>query len=209
MCPNRGPFDSDANKIKLKAREMIKMTRAINDANFDGHQVVTCNTCHRGNPLPKGVPDPWYKTSEQIAALNPSLQAAGSIEATVNRPPEAVTALPDAEQVMAAYRTAVGAKSLKSIHVTGTNSVAAGGVTSFEAYLAFPDKYSITTTSRGIEITEILNGEKGWRLTPKSRTELVSGNLSSARARFESILSPVKFERSAGPQGRRDRKDRQ
>jgi len=195
----QGPFDSDAKKTKLKAREMIKMTRAINDANFDGRQVVTCNTCHQGNPHPNGVPDPWYKTPEQIAAYNTSLQAVGTIEATVTRPTDAVTALPDAEQVMTAYRTAVGAKSLKSIHVTGTNSVAEGGDTSFEAYLALPDKFSVMTKSRGIEITEILNGGKGWRLTPKSRTELVSGNLSSARARFESILSPVKFEQSADP----------
>jgi len=61
----RGPFESDANKTKLKAREMIKMMRAINETNFGGHQEVTCNTCHRGSPQPHGTPGPWYKSAEQ------------------------------------------------------------------------------------------------------------------------------------------------
>src|SRR5215472_18238202 len=43
------PFDSDTKKAKLTARNMMKMVREINAANFDGRPVVTCNTCHRGS----------------------------------------------------------------------------------------------------------------------------------------------------------------
>lgn len=41
--------------LKTTARKMIVMVRAINQANFGGTAVVTCNTCHRGsrNPQPR------------------------------------------------------------------------------------------------------------------------------------------------------------
>jgi len=195
----QGPFDSDANKIKLKAREMIKMTRAINGANFDGHQVVTCNTCHQGSPRPNGIPQPWYKTPEQIAGYNALVQPAGSRKPPVPPRGETVAELPDVDQVITTYRKAVGAIRLKSIRVIGTNSVAAGGSTRFQAYVDFPDKYLVGTSSNGSETNVILNADRGWRLTPKGATPLLSNDLTAAKTRFDSIFSPVKFERSADP----------
>ena len=72
-----GPYESDAKKTKSIARDMIKMTRAINESNFGGRLVVTCNTCHQGSTHPNATPTPWYKTPEQIAAYNKSVQTAG------------------------------------------------------------------------------------------------------------------------------------
>src|SRR3954466_8823087 len=39
--------------IKIRARGMITMVKAINDANFGGRPFVTCYTCHRGAQKPK------------------------------------------------------------------------------------------------------------------------------------------------------------
>src|SRR2546428_1241914 len=42
--------------LKNRARQMIAMVKAINDANFGGRPFVTCYTCHRGSQRPKGIP---------------------------------------------------------------------------------------------------------------------------------------------------------
>jgi len=99
---------------------------------------------------------------------------------------------------MTAYRRAVGANSLKSVHVTGSNTVAVGTSTPFEAYVVFPDQFLITTISSGTEANLILNGDRGWRVA-KSQTALIPRAVSDLRARYESILSPVKFEHSTDP----------
>ena len=57
-------FVSDDKETKRKAREMIKMVRAINEthlANLDGRSdppiIVGCETCHRGVSKPKRIED--------------------------------------------------------------------------------------------------------------------------------------------------------
>src|SRR4026208_2177606 len=42
--------------LKNRARQMMTMVKAINDANFGGRPFVTCYTCHRGSQRPKAVP---------------------------------------------------------------------------------------------------------------------------------------------------------
>ena len=46
----------DDKPAKRRAREMIIMTRQLNQAAFGGKQVITCNTCHRGSPKPVAIP---------------------------------------------------------------------------------------------------------------------------------------------------------
>jgi len=42
--------------IKIRARQMITMVNAINEANFGGRPFVTCYTCHRGAEMPLTAP---------------------------------------------------------------------------------------------------------------------------------------------------------
>src|SRR3954470_19633687 len=58
-------FASDNNARKLRAREMIAMTKAINQQFFPDHKAaggesrlgrVTCFTCHQGELHPKAPP---------------------------------------------------------------------------------------------------------------------------------------------------------
>ena len=199
----QGPFESDAKRTKLIAREMIKMMRAINQSNFDGRLVITCNTCHRGSAHPNGTPVPWYKTPEEIAAYKKSMQPAAPNVSATARPDSpaalATVSLPDADQVMANYRQAVGGPALKSIRVSGTNVVAISGNASFEAYALFPDKTLVNVTIQGTKVQTVVNGDHGWRLTPQGTVTLPPAGIGDIRARFEYILLPVKFEKSEAP----------
>jgi hypothetical protein len=57
-CHVQGNFASDENPKKDVARHMITMTQQIN-GNFPGEKmVVSCYTCHRGEPEPKTAPEP-------------------------------------------------------------------------------------------------------------------------------------------------------
>jgi len=51
-CHVQGHFDSDDKKEKRMARTMITMTHNIDQQTFEGHPVVRCYTCHRGNEKP-------------------------------------------------------------------------------------------------------------------------------------------------------------
>jgi hypothetical protein len=47
---------ADDTALKRTARRMITMMQAINNDNFGGRQMVTCNTCHRGTSGPNVMP---------------------------------------------------------------------------------------------------------------------------------------------------------
>lgn len=62
FCHEVPDMASDANKMKVIAREMMKMQNEINDKWLKGMKAdpknrVTCGTCHRG----KDVPPPFEK----------------------------------------------------------------------------------------------------------------------------------------------------
>lgn len=63
-CHVRGDFASEERPEKLKAREMLEMTKSLNEKYFpdykpkEGESVigkVTCYTCHKGEALPKST----------------------------------------------------------------------------------------------------------------------------------------------------------
>ena len=61
----KGNFASDENPRKVKARQMIEMTKALNKQFFPDHKAaegestlgrVTCFTCHQGDVKPRMAP---------------------------------------------------------------------------------------------------------------------------------------------------------
>lgn len=74
-------FPSDAKPEKAAAREMIAMTRAINDAYIakvhdpdamPEQKQVTCGTCHRGHSTPEVfIPPPKEQPVPSAEAANP------------------------------------------------------------------------------------------------------------------------------------------
>jgi len=100
FCHDTHNFSDDSIKAKQTAREMMSMEMAIDKQFFDGHPEVTCNTCHRGAPSPKGLPEPtqamWYQRAHGGAET----------ERQEERGP-----LPAADALVEKYRAAVGVKA--------------------------------------------------------------------------------------------------
>ena len=86
---------ADDNARKQTARRMVLMMQAINKANFGGRQVVTCNTCHRGNSSPNVMPslNGLYGSPPPDEPGDPVVQAQGQ---------------PSADQILDQYLQAVG-----------------------------------------------------------------------------------------------------
>ena len=83
-------FASDAKPMKQRARDMIVLTRTTDSA-FGGKGLITCNTCHQGQPVPPSV-----ARVEQAGWLQPGAAAAPG------------TPLPSAQDVFDRYVSAVG-----------------------------------------------------------------------------------------------------
>src|SRR5258705_6637155 len=69
---------ADDTPLKRTARRMITMMQAINNDNFGGRQMVTCNTCHRGTSSPNVMPSltQLYATPLPEEPGDPFVQAA-------------------------------------------------------------------------------------------------------------------------------------
>ena len=80
---------SDELEAKRTARQMIRMTNDLNKKSFEGKQVVTCYTCHRGHAKPANLP------ALPVADYPPNEKPSG---------PQ----LPTAEQILAKYVEALG-----------------------------------------------------------------------------------------------------
>src|SRR5262245_30644499 len=68
---------ADDTPLKRTARRMVTMMQQINEANFGGRQMVTCNTCHRGVSNPNVMPsiDLLYGTPPPEEPGDPITQA--------------------------------------------------------------------------------------------------------------------------------------
>jgi mono/diheme cytochrome c family protein len=184
---------------------MIRMTRELNAANFGDRPgpVVTCNTCHQGSLQPNGVPNFWgkaNKTPEQIAAYIKERQpgpASGQgttpLPAATSSAPAAVQPLPSVESVYENYRKAVGTTPLTSMHMVAEGEPDLSPPVRLEIYVIFPDKIEIeqTPTGPGTRVRQIINGDRGWTVTPTATISLTPEQIKNVKA--SPLFSPVKF----------------
>jgi hypothetical protein len=86
---------ADNTALKQTARRMMLMVNGINQTNFGGRQVVTCDTCHRGTNRPNVMPSltSLYGSPPPAEPGEPFRQAAGQ---------------PSADQVLDKYLQALG-----------------------------------------------------------------------------------------------------
>jgi hypothetical protein len=165
------PWASDIKPAKLIARRHILMTQSINNENFGGRMVVTCNTCHQGQPQPPSVPAvaqaAWLKFNGKAESVAPT----GS--------------LPTVDQVFDKYVQAVGGKvaveRLKTQVLKGSmvsnNAITKPVPLSFEIYEAPNKILSIINTPKGIAY-EGFNGTVGWISDPRERREMTAEELA-------------------------------
>jgi len=165
---------------KLMARKMVLMMTAINRDNFEGRQVVTCWSCHRGRDRPVTTP-------ALEAVYGPGSQEMDDV--LTQMPGQ-----PSASQIIDKYLQAIGGAErlagLKSWAAKGT-SVGFGGFGGggkVQIFAKFPDQRATLiqfpdTPDRGDSI-RTYNGSQGWLqlpLTILGKYELHGGELDGAR----------------------------
>lgn len=71
-----GQYQVDTRPQKQRAREMILMTRRLNESAFGSRTVVTCNTCHHGSVTPDAVPTIEAELSSSLRRIPGEIDAA-------------------------------------------------------------------------------------------------------------------------------------
>jgi photosynthetic reaction center cytochrome c subunit len=159
FCHVQGAFEKDDKKNKQTARKMMEMMFAINKDNFEGHRMVTCNSCHRGSAMPVAVP-------VVMAEEKP-----GAAEMKKPEESEAKEASgPAAAELFDKYLKAVGgAAAVNKV----TSRVMKGTITfgdrnlPIDIYSKDPDmRVSFTHMPEGDNVTAF-NGHEGWLAVPK------------------------------------------
>jgi len=155
-CHVEKAFDKDDKKPKQTARKMIHMMFAINTSNFEGHQVVTCYSCHRGSPKPLAIP---MIAESQTRLLNEPAR----------EPQPTSPNLPKADEVVQKYIAALGGTTaiskLTSLQEQGTFEA---GSRQFPVEVSKKDPARIATITHfpGADNITAFDGTSGWILFP-------------------------------------------
>jgi len=165
---------------KRTARRMVNMVTAINRDNFNGRQVVTCWTCHRGRDKPVLTPALDTVYGEPVSEFDDVLTPAPN--------------MPTVDQVLTKYMTAIGGAQnvarMTSFVATGKSvgyrGFGGGGVV--EVVAQTPDKRGTHITfpeypDRGTSV-RTYDGRTGWIATPLAvvpKYELAGSERDGAR----------------------------
>ena len=149
---------ADDTPLKRTTRRMITMMQGINEANFGGRQLVTCNTCHRGTTRPDVMPSltQLYGTPPPEEPGNPFVQAPRQ---------------PPADQILDKYIAAVGgaqtAAAFTSFTATGTyRGYDDSEATPLEIFVnANGQRATIVHALSGLTATTF-DGRAGWMAAP-------------------------------------------
>jgi outer membrane lipoprotein-sorting protein len=145
---------ADDNDRKRTSRRMIQMVTALNRSSFGGRQMVTCNTCHRGDRRPNVMPSlaQLYGTPPPAEPGDPFEQAPGQASA---------------DQILDKFVQAIGgAQRVNSL----TSFVAKGTYLGFddaekrslELFAKAPGQRATITRSPGGISTTVFDGQAGW-----------------------------------------------
>jgi photosynthetic reaction center cytochrome c subunit len=172
FCHVQAHFEKDDKKSKQTARNMMRMTFALNKESFDGRREITCYTCHRGAHLPADIPS--------VAGDAPhSSDAAG---AETSKLPDR---LPTATQLLDDYITALGGASA----IEGITTRVEEGVTTYEEKSSLIEIFSSDSNKRAVvrhlaegESTTTFDGRNGWFIMPGRPSRPLQGeDLDAAR----------------------------
>jgi len=171
---------------KRTARRMVQMVTAINRDNFNGRQVVTCWTCHRGRDRP-------ITTMTMDAVYGPPSDESDDVLTQAR-------GVPAVDQVLKKYVDALGGAEnvarVTSFVATGTSVGyrGFGGGGRVEVSAQAPDKRATHINfpeypDRGVSV-RTYNGQTGWIATPLAvvpKYELAGSERDGAR--LDAMLS--------------------
>ena len=183
-----GKYKLDDKPAKIRAREMIIITRQINDTAFGGKQIITCNTCHRGSPKPVSIPS-----------------IATDFVNTTRR--EAFEPLPDplptVDDVLAKYEAATRVSSLgpAQLHIEVLRGRLINGGTATARMVPRADRSEsdvLIDRDRGVTATLLSNGQTSrvgsngsriWILGPSGPQWISTGDLAQLRRKINPLLA--------------------
>src|SRR3989475_10349123 len=149
---------ADDKALKQIARKMMLMDNSINQPNFAGRPVVTCNTCHRGSSHPSAMPslDLLYSSQPAEEPGDPIQQAPGQ---------------PPADQILDRSLQAIG--GLERVAAL-TSFTAKGNYVGYddadksplEMYARVPGQRTIIAHSRSGDTTWTFDGRSAWIAAP-------------------------------------------
>jgi photosynthetic reaction center cytochrome c subunit len=167
--------------LKIRARQMITMVKAINEANFGGRPFVTCYTCHRGSQKPKAIPSLAAQYGEPPPDDPDEIEMVPGVRVTAT-----------ADQVLDKYIQAVGgAQALGRL----TSFTAKGTYEGFDSdfgkvpvdiYAKAPNLRAMVVHQLGGDATTTYDGRESWAagpstLVPVPLIPLVGADLGGAR----------------------------
>ena len=144
---------------KQVARRMVQMVQAINRDNFQGRQVVTCWTCHRGAQNPSATP-PMDMIYGEPVLYPPDLL-----------PPAPAGSTPTADQIFDKYIQAIGGAqrvgAITSYIAKGTSHLY-GEVNEdpTEIYGKAPNQYTMLVHQREGDLARTWDGRNAWVMLP-------------------------------------------
>jgi Photosynthetic reaction centre cytochrome C subunit len=147
-------FSKDERKEKLRAREMIRMVRQINEGSFHGENTVNCFTCHQGHAQPIG-----------LAPIVPPPPRAPKAEASVAEK-SAGPPLPSVTDVLDHYLQALGGQTalagvrsqiIKTTRLNGGNSESITMI-----YQKGPGKVLLAKESPSYSLWVGFDGKRAW-----------------------------------------------
>jgi photosynthetic reaction center cytochrome c subunit len=175
FCHDMKHFESDDKQTKKTARKMMQMELAIDKDNFNGEQLVTCDTCHNGSAKPRAIP----AVAEHAVAMMPMPMHGEGAEVKPVPPPR-----PDA--VLAKYIQAMGGAEalakVKTRDVKGTISMF-GHEVPVEVTEKAPDmRISVMRMGNRGESVTAFDGKAGWMSGgPRPPHQMMGGELAAAQ----------------------------
>jgi hypothetical protein len=177
-------FELDDKPEKNTAREMIKMTMALNkDTSKGTTTTISCYTCHRGRNTPVGVPALPVPTP----APRPERPPQGSTPAQ--------TPAPTADQVFDKYLNAIGGTTalanLKTRTMKGSAAGGEGRSMTLEVDRSGSDKLYVSFTTPEGTMEQGFNGTVGWEKNPGGTRQISSDELADVQMHVNSLLFDV------------------
>jgi photosynthetic reaction center cytochrome c subunit len=185
---------ADDNALKQTTRRMMRMVASLNQTSFGGRQVVTCNTCHRGNRKPNVMPSLalLYGTPPPDEPGEPFAQAPGQ---------------PAAEQILDQYVQAIGGAQ----RVAGLGSFVAKGLyrgfddqdkSALEIFAKAPAQRTAIVHTLSGNSTTTYDGRTGWIAAPETEKPVpllaITGQeLDGVKLEAE-LLFPARIKQALG-----------
>ena len=173
--------------LKVRARGMIRMVKAINDANFGGRPFVTCYTCHRGSQKPKVIPSLAIQYGEPPPDDPDEVEAFAGARVTAT-----------ADQILDKYLQAIGgAQALGRLTSFTAKGTYEGFDSDFakvpvEVYAKAPNQRAVVARMGSGESATVYDGREAWLAAPRDLSPVpvipfVGADLTGARV--DALLS--------------------